>query len=337
MKAAFYEGNKTITTGPSSIQVPGHSEVQLKVSHCGICGTDLHIYHGAMDKRVTFPQILGHEMSGLVEKIGEGVENVKVGDRVTVRPLAPCNQCPACEAGHQHICQNLQFLGIDTPGAFQTYWTVPAYTLHHLPSNLSLEHGALIEPLAVACHDVRMGQVQAGEYIVVIGGGPIGALIALVAKQKGAHVIVSEINPYRLKLLKQLGLEVINPIEKDIVKHVQDHTNSAGADVVFEVTSSRAGAEVMTKLPRTRGRIVVVGIYGEAPQVDLFQFFWKELKMFGARVYEHEDFEEAIQLAATGDLPIDQLVTETYSLEDLEKGLKQMGSGGEVMKILLRC
>ncbi|RMF02371.1 MAG: Zn-dependent alcohol dehydrogenase [Chloroflexi bacterium] len=335
MHAAFYHGNQTITIGDCAPVEPGPDQVQLKVSHVGICGTDLHIFHGVMDQRVTFPQIMGHEVSGTVSAVGNGVTGFSVGDAVAVMPLDPCGHCPACEAGHSHICQNLKFLGIDTPGAFQSYWTVPAHTLHHLPANLSLTHGAMIEPLAVACHDVRMGQVQPGEYAVVLGGGPIGILIALVAKHAGARVLVSEINPFRLELARQLGLDAIDPRQADLPAYVTEQTGGAGADVVFEVTASPVGAEVMTQLPRTRGRIVVVGIFGQPPKVDLFRFFWRELRLFGARVYEHQDFARAIELAAEGAVPLDQIITDIRPLDQLEAGFRQMEGGGSVMKILL--
>lgn len=337
MKAVFYEGNEQLRVGESLPVSPGVGEVQIQVAYAGTCGTDLHIFHGHMDKRVTFPHVMGHEMSGIVRQVGEGVTNVAVGDHVTVMPLAPCGDCPACRAGHSHICQRLKFLGIETPGAFQGYWTVPAYTVHRLPASLSLQYGALIEPLAVACHDVRRGEVKAGDYTVVLGGGPIGTLIALVARQVGAHVVVSEINPYRTALLQELGFATVNPKEQDLVATVTQETGDAGADVVFEVTATSAGAEVMTRLPRTRGRIVIVGIFSQAPEVDLHRFFWRELQLCGARVYEHEDFEQAIQFAASGDLPLGRLLTETLPLEEVEKGFRQMESGGNVMKILLKC
>lgn len=337
MKAIFYEGHEQLRPGDCQPVAPGPGEVQIQVAYAGTCGTDLHIFHGQMNRRVTFPHIMGHEMSGTVRQVGEGVTNVAVGDHVTVMPLAPCGHCPACKAGHSHICQNLKFLGIETPGAFQTYWTVPAYTVYRLPDSLSLEYGALIEPLAVACHDVRRGEVKAGDYAVVLGGGPIGTLIALVARQLGARVLVSEINPYRTGLLQDLGFATVNPKEQDLVALVNKETGDAGADVVFEVTASPAGAEVMTQLPRTRGRIVIVGIFSQPPKVDLHRFFWRELQLRGARVYEREDFEQAISLAASGELPLGKLLSETLPLEDLEKGFRQMESSGNVMKILLKC
>jgi 2-desacetyl-2-hydroxyethyl bacteriochlorophyllide A dehydrogenase len=219
----------------------------------------------------------------------------------------------------------------------QTYWTVPAHTLHRLPSSLPLHLGALIEPMSVACHAVRLGSVAEGEYVVVLGGGPIGTLVALVAKSQGARVLVSEINSYRLRLLRELDLEAMDPRQKDFPKYVTDQTNGAGADVVFEATGSAAGAEMMTKLPRTRGRIVVVAIFADPAKVDLFRFFWRELRLCGARVYEHQDFEAGIRFAASGSLPLDRLITRTYPLDQVESGLRQMEEGGGVMKVLIQC
>jgi (R,R)-butanediol dehydrogenase/meso-butanediol dehydrogenase/diacetyl reductase len=337
MRAAYYEGNEKIRIGECHSVAPSRDQVQIHVSHCGICGTDLHVFHGKMDYRVTFPQVMGHEMSGTIAAVGDGVKGFAPGDRVTVRPLDYCGACPACLAGHSHICQKLKFIGIDAPGALQGLWTVPAHTLHRLPDSLSLEQGALVEPVAVACHDVRLGEVKSGDYVVVQGGGPIGVLIALVAKNKGAKVVISEVNPFRLKLAAELGLNAVNAGETNLVEFVNGQTDGAGADVVFEVSGSAAGAELMTKLPRTRGRIVIVAIFPEPPKIDLFRFFWRELRLCGARVYEPQDFEEAIRLAASGALPFERLITEVVPLERLEAGLREMERGGEVMKLLVRC
>ncbi len=335
VQAAYYEGNRTIRHGPGELVEPKYGEVTLKISHCGICGTDLHIYHGAMDARVEMPLVMGHEMSATVYQLGADVEDYAIGDKVVVMPLAPCGECPACAAGHSHICHNLDFLGIDTPGAFQSYWTVPAYTLHRMPAHLSLKHGALIEPLAVACHDVRLADVKAGDQVVVLGGGPIGMLVALVARQAGAEVLVSEINPYRVDLASRLGLGAVNPHETDLTKLVLQRTQGAGADIVFEVSGSQAGATVMTELLRTRGLAVVVAIFAQAPKIDLFRFFWRELRLQGVRVYESEDFSAAIELAARGTLPLDDLITDIRPLKALQSGFEDMDKGGQVMKILL--
>jgi (R,R)-butanediol dehydrogenase/meso-butanediol dehydrogenase/diacetyl reductase len=338
MKAAFYEGHEVIRIGDCTPVEPGPGQVQISVSHCGICGTDLHIFHGRMDHRVKLPQVIGHEMSGTIVAAASDVEGWKAGDHVTVRPLDSCGVCPACKAGHSHICMKLKFIGIETPGAMQGLWTVPAFTLHRLPVNMPLRLGALIEPLAVACHDVRLGEVRAGEYAVVQGGGPIGMLIGMVAKHAGARVVISEVNPFRIQLARELGLDAVDPREVDLVAKVTEETDGAGADVVFEVAGVQASAEMMTKLPRPRGRIVMVAIYGgEPPKIDAFRFFWRELKMVGARVYEPQDFDQAIVLAAAGALPLERIVTTVLPLDELEPAFRQMESGGSVMKILMRC
>ncbi len=256
-------------------------------------------------------------------------------DRVVVRPLDPCGHCPACRAGHAHICHSLKFLGIDTPGAFQGSWTVPTHTLHRLPGNLPLDTAALIEPLAVACHDVRRAQVEPGEEVVVIGGGPIGLLVSLVARQAGARVLVSEINAHRLDLARELGFDTVNPRETDLAQTVVKRTSGAGADVVFEVSGSAAGASVMTQLVRTRGRIVVVAIFAQAPPVDLFRFFWRELELRGARVYEPQDFVQAIDLAAAGTLPVERLISTRRPLEELQRAFEEIESSTDLMKVLI--
>ncbi|MCX6630945.1 MAG: zinc-binding dehydrogenase [Candidatus Solibacter sp.] len=216
-------------------------------------------------------------------------------------------------------------------------WTVPAHTLHRLPEGLALREGAMVEPVAVACHDVRMSELKEGEFAAVIGGGPIGVLVALVAQARGARVVMAEVNPFRIQLARSLGVDAVNPLETDLPALVNQRTGGAGADVVFEVSGSQAGADMMTKLPRTRGRIVVVAIYGEAPKVDLFRFFWRELKLSGARVYEAEDFELAIELAATGRLPLAKLITDVLPLSRLEEAMHRMEGGGDCMKVLVTC
>ena len=332
LKAAFYQGDRTVTTGACEPVEPGPGQVQIRVSHCGICGTDLHIWHGAMDKRVKMPAVLGHEMSGEIAKLGAGVEGWQAGDPVTVMPL---DFGPNPPAGHSHVADFMKFMGIDSPGAFQSFWTVDASTLFRLPDNMSLAHGALVEPLAVACHDVRLGRVQPGEHVVVIGGGPIGMLVAMVAQHAGGKVIVSEVNPFRVAKAAELGLEAVNPLETDLKQLVLDRTNGRGADVVFEVSGSRPGAAVMTDLLRIGGRIVIVAVFAFKPEIDLFRFFWRELELCGARVYEAEDYDAAIRIAAEGSLPLDKLITETTDLEGLQAGFEKMDSGGECMKILV--
>jgi len=336
MKAAIYQGNKTFTMGESQAVVPGLGQVRLDVAFCGVCGTDVHIYHGAMDGRVGPPQVIGHEASASVAEIGDGVQNVSVGDRVAVRPLQ-FGGPTSFDKGCPHVGKNLKFIGIDTPGAMQGSWTVPAYTLHKLPEAVSLEHGALIEPVAVACHDVRLGEVAEGENCIVIGGGPIGLLIGLVARETGAKVMVSEVNAARLKLAESLGLQTVNPTDQDLTKAVAAFTDDAMADVVFEVSGSTAGVEAMTELPNVRGRIVMVAIHSQPKPVNLFRFFWSEIRMIGARLYEPEDFEEAIAMVAANRLPVDALITQVSPIDQTQKVFQTIDSNPEGMKYLIQC
>ncbi len=337
IQAAYYTGNKTFSIENKASADPGADEVEINVAYCGICGTDLHVYLGHMDARIGDHRIIGHEMSGVVNAIGNNVSNVAVGDHVVVRPLDACGKCPACQRGHQHICQNLDFLGLDTDGAFQEKWTVPSHTLHKLPSSLPLEHAALIEPTAVACHDVRRGRVQAGEDVLVIGGGPIGMLVAMAAKHAGANVTVSEINSHRLAMAEKLGISTINPSEVNAAETILANTNSKGADVVFEVSGTQPGVDLMTAAVAARGRVVMVAIHATKPEVDLFQFFWKEIEMLGARVYEPEDYDEAIELVANGGIDAKALITGIQSLTEIGDAFANLCDSPTAMKTLIKC
>ncbi|MGB5510844.1 MAG: alcohol dehydrogenase catalytic domain-containing protein [Woeseiaceae bacterium] len=337
MTAAQYIGNKSFDVVTGNTVAPAPGEVRLDVGFVGICGTDMHIYHGVMDKRVAPPQVIGHEMSGVIAELGADVEGFAVGDRVVVRPLDYCGDCPACDAGHSHICHNLKFMGIDSPGALQSSWTVKSRTLHKLPDNVTMKQGALIEPLSVACHDVARARLVAGEKAVVLGGGPIGQLIAQVAKGIGAEVMISEVSDVRRKFAEQSGVKTVNPVDEDVKAVVDEWTGGKGADVVFEVTGVAPAVESMTELAAVRGRICMVAIHSAAPPVNLFHFFWKELEMVGARVYEAADFDQAIAMVANGDLDLEPLITSVNSIQDIGTAFSSMDGNPAGMKALIKC
>ena len=309
--------------------------MRVDVAYCGVCGTDLHIAHGAMDGRVRPPQIIGHEMSGTVAEVGAGVEGFLPGDPIVVRPLDTRVESPA-DRGYSHIGRGLRFLGIDSVGAFQSSWTVPAFTLHHVPASLDLRLAALVEPLAVACHDVRRAELVAGESAVVIGAGPIGTLVALVTRAQGARAVVSELNPARRAFAAELGFQTVDP-ESDLVEQIEELTDGVGAEVVFEVSGAPAAAHVMTQVASIRGRVVVVAIYPEPQPVRLFDLFWKELEVRGARVYEAEDYERAIALLASGRLPVERLITRVEPLERLPAVFDELTTGTADLKVLVDC
>lgn len=335
-QAAVYRGNKTFTVESVTTPPPGKGEVQIDVAYCGICGTDLHIYLGHMDKRVGFERTIGHEMSGVIAAVGEGVTGLTPGQHIVVRPLDHCGDCPACNAGYEHICHKLKFIGIDSPGAFQQKWNVPAHTIHVLPDDLDLSHAALIEPLAVACHDVARGKVQKGEDVLVIGGGPIGMLVAMVARDAGANVTISEINENRLAFARNIGFAVVNPKDGDVAKTLHDATGGKGMDVVFEVSGTQPGVDLMTAAAATRGRIVMVAIHASKPVIDMFQFFWRELDLIGARVYRPEDYDAAMGLLAKGVVDCDSFITDIQGLGDIQSAFETLTQNPNAMKSMIR-
>lgn len=336
MKAARYHGDRAFSVHEEDPLPPAAGEVRLDIAYCGICGTDLHIFHGAMDQRVDIPQVIGHEMSATIAELGEGVSGFEPGDPVVVRPLDNRAETPA-DRGHSHICKDLKFMGIDSPGAFQQSWTVPAFSLHRVPAGVDLKLAALAEPLAVACHDVRLGEIKPGELAIVMGGGPIGLLVALVAQAAGANVILSEVNELRLDFARSLGLAAEHPGQTDLAQLCLDGSDGCGADIVFEVSGAKAAAASMTDLLAIRGRIVVVAIYPKPAEINLFQFFWKELRMRGARVYEPQDYEQALSLLAAGTLPLERLITNTAPLDEIQSAFESLDGDPTGIKVLIEC
>jgi 2-desacetyl-2-hydroxyethyl bacteriochlorophyllide A dehydrogenase len=313
--------------------VPAAGEALLRVRRVGICGTDLHIYQGHLDHRVPRGGIIGHETFGEVMEAPAG-SGVTAGDRVVVEPVRFCGACRACRMGATYLCYRLKVLGVELPGGLQDYWAVPTDRLLKVPASLSDDHAALIEPLAVATHDVTRAQVKAGDAVVVFGGGPIGCLIALVCRHRGARVKVAEVNPFRIEMLRGLGLDTLGP-ERDVVGAVNEWTGGDGADVVFEVTGNPAAVRLMTEVARVWGTVSVVAIHSEPVPVGLYPVFGRELTIHGSRLYTRGAWEEAIRLAATGAVPVGPLVSRKIPLEDLQQGMEEALRGGPVMKVLV--
>ncbi|MGK3940014.1 alcohol dehydrogenase catalytic domain-containing protein [Streptomyces caeruleatus] len=335
--AVRYTAARTLDTAPADSVEPGPGEVEIAPAYVGICGTDLHIFHGDMDARVTTPAVLGHEMSGRIVRVGPGVEGWQPGDAVTVMPLRWDDTCPACRAGHQHICQHLDFIGIDSPGAMQQRWTVPATTLVRVPQDVPLERAALVEPTAVAVHDVGRAAIQPGERVVVVGGGPVGILIALVARDAGAEVRVVELSAHRRSLAEELGLVTWDPAADDVTDLLRAWTGDAGADVAFEVSGAAAGVETAVDVLGVRGRLCLVAIHPRPRELNLHRFFWRELTLVGARLYDRSDFEKAVALVADGTIPADRLISKVVPLTEAPAAFEALEGGGDVMKILVDC
>jgi 2-desacetyl-2-hydroxyethyl bacteriochlorophyllide A dehydrogenase len=202
---------------------------------------------------------------------------------------------------------------------------------------MPLAHAALVEPTAVAVHDVRRAQLQPGEKALVIGGGPVGVLIALVARSIGAEVVVLELDPHRRAVAGGLGLRTLDPAHDDIPAFIDDWTGGAGATVAFEVSGSASGVNAAVQLLAVRGRLVIVGIHSQPREIDLFRFFWRELTMVGARVYDRTDYVTAIDLVHRGQVPADALISRIEPLENAAAAFAALENGGGVMKVLIDC
>jgi len=337
MLAAQYVSGKGIEVAVVGPQAPGRGEVRVAVAYVGICGTDLHILAGHMDERVPDHGVIGHEVSGQVAAVGEGVTDWAPGDPVTVMPLRWCGECPTCRAGHTHICDRLDFVGIDSPGGMQQLWNVPQELLVPLPPGLALRDAALVEPVAVAHHDVSRAALTEGEAALVVGGGPIGVLIAVVARTRGARVLLVEPDPYRRSVVAGLGIDVLDPAAADLTAQLDTWSQGAGAAVTFEVSGTQAGLDLAVSSLGARGRLVVVGIHAEPRRVDMKRVFWKELQFLGARVYQRADFVAAVQLLAEGAIPVEALVSRVDALADAPAAFQRLAEGGRVMKVLVDC
>jgi (R,R)-butanediol dehydrogenase/meso-butanediol dehydrogenase/diacetyl reductase len=329
--AARYLGSREIGIHDIEPELPEPGQVQVEVAYAGICGTDLHVLHGDMDRRVQVPATLGHEMSGVIAALGDRVAGWHVGDHVTVIPLDWDGTCAACRAGNQHVCHHLKVKGVDSPGALQRLWNVDADRLIALPQELRLDHAALAEPLAVAVHDVRRAELAAGDHAVVLGGGPIGALIALVARQTGAVV---ETSAQRRRRIADLGFEALDPSNTDLVGWVHDWTGDTGADAVFEVSGSASAVLGAPELVKVSGTIVIVAIHMQPQPMDLYRVFLRELRIVGARVYERSDFERAVELLSTGVIPADAIITRIEPIMATAEAFAALQSGS-AMKVLI--
>jgi len=333
MRSSFYEGDRRFRIGPAPMPMPAPGEALLRVRRVGICGTDLHIFQGHLDHRIPRGGVIGHETLAEIAE-APGASGFRAGERVVVEPLRMCGACRACRMGAAYLCYRLRVLGVEEPGGMQEYWAVPAERLLRVPAGLSDDEAAVIEPLAVATHDVRRAGVKAGDAVLIFGGGPIGALIAMVCRQRGARVVVTEVNPFRVEMLTKLGLDVLGP-GQNVKTFVEQWTAGDGADVVFEVTGNPAAVRAMTDLVRVWGTISMVAIHGEPIPVDLYRFFARELTMHGSRLYSRVDWEEAIALAAAGVVTLAPLVSRRIPLESLQQGMEEALGGGPVMKVLI--
>jgi 2-desacetyl-2-hydroxyethyl bacteriochlorophyllide A dehydrogenase len=333
MKAIRYQGKETIVFEEVSTPVISQGEALIRVAFSGICGSDVGIYSG-YHPRAKAPLVLGHEFAGEIVELPAGYQGeLSLGDSVTVNPLLFCGQCTPCRTGNSHVCRTLGLTGIDQDGSFAEFVKVKTRQIIKLPIGMSHEHGAIVEPVAVAVHAVRRSAMQLGDFVLVVGGGPIGFLIAAAAKFAGAgEVAVIEPNAFRRSVIAELG--VVTLALEDSEK-VMELTNHDGADIVFEAAGVPGTIESAVKYCRIRGQIVNAGVFKQPVPVNLQRVNFAELDIIGTRVYSQEAFRAAAKLIADHPV-ITKVITHKLPLSEAQTGINLMARGGDSLKILLQ-
>lgn len=313
-------------------------EALIKVQYCGICGTDIHILKGG-HATARYPLVAGHEFVGELVELNGVSHNCKVGDRVVAQPFFSCQICEACAQGSDNVCKDLCFIGAHTDGGFAQYVKVPIYKMYPV-NEIDPKLAALTEPLAVAVHDVRRSGLKVSQTVLIIGGGPIGLLIALVARLAGARkIVVAEISEFRRKAAQEMGFVALDPLAETYHEDLLDHTDGLGFDVVFEVSGSAAGALAMSEYAKSRASVVVVGMATKPHPVNLAQVFMKELDMKGVRIHSQYNFVGAINLLKSGVLnaELEKLVSYIYPLEKIGEAFDLIMTGDQFFKVLIAC
>ena len=312
-------------------------EVLIQVKRIGVCGSDIHVFHG-QHPYTSYPVVQGHEVSGVIADLGAQVESFSQGDTVVFMPQVTCGTCYPCRHGMYHICDNLKVMGFQTSGAAQEYFPVKAEMVLKLPETVSLDHAALVEPIAVAVHALaRFGNV-AGLNVLVLGAGTIGNLVAQVAVASGAkRVMITDVSPYKLEKARQCGLEyVVNAAQEDLGQAIQSTFGPDKADLILECVGVQDTITQAVTNARKGSPIVVVGVFGEKPVVDLGLLQDRELSLIGTLMYQKKDYERAIELVTNGKLHLDQMVTHRFPFEDYLHAYQAIeSSDGKYMKVMI--
>jgi 2-desacetyl-2-hydroxyethyl bacteriochlorophyllide A dehydrogenase len=335
MKALVYTGEYQLETREEPVPAANEGEALIRIASAGICGSDISIWKG-LHPRAKAPLIMGHEFSGTIEEINAPSDSgFKKGDRVTAEPLITCGSCIACKSGFSYVCQNLKLYGIDRNGGFAEYVALPLSKLYPIPDSVDLETGALIEPLAVAVHAVRLSNLKFQDIVCVFGGGPIGLLTALVARECGPQkVLVFEKEPFRIDMARQFGLEVVDVNSCDPEDAVAEASKGRGADIVFEAAGAEASIGAAVRSCRVRGEMIQVAMPKKPVPFDIVALTFKEVIVKGVRVYAPFDFERAIKMIASSSIDFSAMITNRYSLDEGVEAFKRASEGKNVMRVL---
>ena len=337
MKAAVCEEARKITIKDVKMPGPGPGEALIKVRSAGICGSDVRAYQG-VHPSVVYPVTLGHEFSGEIAALGEGVEKFEIGDGVIVEPLFPCGECPACLTGHYNQCGEMVMTGCEMPGAFAEYAIARTAFLYPKDESLSFNEAALIEPLAVAVHAVRRAGIGVGDVVAVLGAGGAGLLTMQVAKKAGATVIITDTSTEKLHLAADMGTDyVVNADTSDLHELLMAMTLDRGADVVMECAGTPQTLVQSVELVRKGGTVVLVGWTGnEVDQIPLTEITMNEINLLGSAMYCH-DFPTAVELAICRDVSLGGMISHEFELSEVSKALEELSRDShEIVKAIVK-
>ena len=305
---------------------PGPDEILLRVKRIGVCGSDVHVYHG-QHPYTEYPVVQGHEVSAEVVEAGSDVPGFLPGDRVTVEPQLSCGVCFSCQSGLYNLCDELKVIGFQAPGAASEFFVARGDRTVKLHPDLSHADGAMVEPLAVAVRAVGQAGDISGRNAVVLGAGPIGNLVAQTARAMGAAaVLISDVNPFRLDIARNCGVDfTVNPAREDLGESVVSHFGKyQRADVVFDCAGVSASITEAIATARKGTAIVVVAVFGEKPEIDLARLNECELRLIGTARYVIADFERAVELLRRGAISLTPLITDVIDLADYDLAYRRL-------------
>ena len=323
----------------NEVDIPkcGENDVLLKMMRIGICGSDIHVYHGK-HAFTTYPVTQGHEVSGEVVEIGKNVKGIVVGQKVTLEPQVVCGKCHPCCHGKYNLCEKLKVMGFQTTGAASEYFVADAHHITVLPDDMGYDQGAMIEPLAVAVHAMkRIGDVK-GHKIAVLGAGPIGNLVAQTAKSLGAaEVMITDVSDYRLSLAKSCGVDFcINTREENFGDAMCRYFGPDVADVIFDCAGNNITIGQSIRYARKGSTIVLVAVFADMASVDLAVLNDHELDLNTSMMYRHEDYVTAIELASSEKVKLDPLMTKHFAFQDYLEAYRFIEENRETtMKVLI--
>lgn len=335
---------QAIMTKPGKIEFaeierphPAAGEVILQVKRIGVCGSDIHVFHG-LHPYTSYPVVQGHEIGAVIAETGADVVGFTPGDKVVFMPQVTCGECYPCRHGMYHICDNLKVMGFQTGGAAQEYFPIKADKVLKLPESMSLDEAAMIEPISVAVHALsRAGSVE-GLNVLVLGAGTIGNLVAQVARASGAKcVMITDLTEYKLDKARACGLEhVVNPQKEDLGQAILNVFGPDKADLILECVGVPDTITQAVSNARKGSTIIVVGVFGKKPLVDLGLVQDRELNLVGTLMYQKKDYVRAIELAANSKLSLDQMVTHRFSFNKYLEAYEAIeASGGNYMKVMI--